>query len=502
MLALGSMGIQEWIAGLLKFRAKDMAKTIRSMLQEPDSEQMVDPTANLWTRIGQAIWRVWLRPFGESIRRFFAGTPVTPSLVTEFYNHPFIRAMAKPGKRPSYIPSNTFALTLFDLAMNAGTEASPIRSALEKMREQTADLQKLVGGASNLPTDLKRLFQLAEAAENAEVAARDATPANQAAAMRARDLGLTRVKAELAKFESTYTQLKPILEELLKTDKAKEGLAALDAKYQSTVKRTLGGFLDAAQEATKKAEDVIATARTNVEQWFDDTMARLSGRYKRRAQVINIVLGIGLAVLLNVDAVVVAQTLWREPTLRQAVVAQAEKFQLPADEGAADEVAEGEPAEGAATEGETSKEDATPSKILEKTRKELEELKLPIGWIPADLEAVQPPKECRLFKPKTPNEQADTSKQQPETSGEQQEKPDEQHVRGIGKACWVPIDQPKGMPYAGHYVWLKVVGWLLSGFASAQGAPFWFDVLKKLTNVRLAGANPAEQKPAKSKSTS
>jgi hypothetical protein len=35
-----------------------------------------------------------------------------------------------------------------------------------------------------------------------------------------------------------------------------------------------------------------------------------------------------------------------------------------------------------------------------------------------------------------------------------------------------------------------VVGWLITGFAVSQGAPFWFDVLNKLVNMRATGDPP------------
>jgi len=39
--------------------------------------------------------------------------------------------------------------------------------------------------------------------------------------------------------------------------------------------------------------------------------------------------------------------------------------------------------------------------------------------------------------------------------------------------------------------WLfKVVGLLLTAFAVSQGAPFWFDTLNKLVNVRSTGDPP------------
>jgi hypothetical protein len=55
--------------------------------------------------------------------------------------------------------------------------------------------------------------------------------------------------------------------------------------------------------------------------------------------------------------------------------------------------------------------------------------------------------------------------------------------------------------------WLsKIIGILLSGLAATQGAPFWFDVLQRLVNLRSAGRVPSaspkvettEEKPPKS----
>jgi hypothetical protein len=58
--------------------------------------------------------------------------------------------------------------------------------------------------------------------------------------------------------------------------------------------------------------------------------------------------------------------------------------------------------------------------------------------------------------------------------------------------CYRPDDASEdtnGWGWAG----LKLLGIVLSGLATVQGAPFWFDVLKRLVNVRGSGANPAEK---------
>jgi hypothetical protein len=41
--------------------------------------------------------------------------------------------------------------------------------------------------------------------------------------------------------------------------------------------------------------------------------------------------------------------------------------------------------------------------------------------------------------------------------------------------------------------WLeRVIGWLLTLLAISLGAPFWFDILNKIVNIRFAGKSPVE----------
>jgi len=55
--------------------------------------------------------------------------------------------------------------------------------------------------------------------------------------------------------------------------------------------------------------------------WFDSTMERLSGMYKRRQLLVSFLLSLLLAILLNIDSVHLFQTLWRHPALAAAISA-------------------------------------------------------------------------------------------------------------------------------------------------------------------------------------
>src|SRR5580693_5184781 len=87
-----------------------------------------------------------------------------------------------------------------------------------------------------------------------------------------------------------------------------------DAKLRTT----LLNMIDSA------AGDVDA-ARLKVEHWFDDTMARVTGWYKRMAQKIIFAAGLVLCVAVNADTLMIVKELWSDQALRSAVVEQAGK---------------------------------------------------------------------------------------------------------------------------------------------------------------------------------
>ncbi|HEY6431964.1 MAG TPA: hypothetical protein VIZ17_08270, partial [Acetobacteraceae bacterium] len=70
--------------------------------------------------------------------------------------------------------------------------------------------------------------------------------------------------------------------------------------------------------------------RASLETWFDDSMDRLSGIYARMSQYVMLILGIILALGLNVDSARLARTLWLNDDLRASIVANAATASNPA----------------------------------------------------------------------------------------------------------------------------------------------------------------------------
>jgi hypothetical protein len=91
------------------------------------------------------------------------------------------------------------------------------------------------------------------------------------------------------------------------------------------VREALTTLLREAKERATKKQDELAEFRKMAETWYDDTMARVSGWYRRRVQLVLWCIALVLAVLLNVDTVNLARVFWTDEAVRAAVVAQAEQ---------------------------------------------------------------------------------------------------------------------------------------------------------------------------------
>ena len=74
----------------------------------------------------------------------------------------------------------------------------------------------------------------------------------------------------------------------------------------------------------KRTEANAIELKTNAATWFDTSMTRASYLYKEKAKTAAFIIGFGLALAFNIDTLHITQQLWREPTLRQSLVAQAQ----------------------------------------------------------------------------------------------------------------------------------------------------------------------------------
>lgn len=240
-------------------------------------------------------------------------------------------------------------------------------------------------------------------------------------------------------------------------DQLRDGLAVM-AVTNPQLKQALDSLFLGVDQYGTKGEQALAQGRQNIEKWFDNGMDRLGGWFKRSAQNVSIILGISIAIFVNADTVMIAQTLMKDPVLRNALVAQAESF----SKKSPDQITTPELGE------------------LKNIQTELTNMNMPIGWVGAPLSLSDTP-----FVPQ------DGSTPQVCTMWPVNES--SFYGLPMGNKCYPLINTPAPNDLTG--IILKVFGLLASGLAAAQGAPFWFDILKKAVNM---GGGNAQAQPAKS----
>lgn len=168
----------------------------------------------------------------------------------------------------------------------------------------------------------------------------------------------------------------------------------------------------------QNANGDLQVAQKNIENWFDDAMERASGGYKRKTQIVTVIVAAVLTIATNADTLRIGELLWKNPTLRSSLVEQAKARTETAKEASEVE-----------TRAEYPENDPLNPVIKPVTRDELSALKPLLGW--QDVEVSD------------------------------------------GKA------------------WLsRMLGWFLSITAISMGAPFWFDLLKRVMSIRNAGQKP------------
>lgn len=171
---------------------------------------------------------------------------------------------------------------------------------------------------------------------------------------------------------------------------------------------------------TDAAGGDISQARKNIEDWFDSSMDRVSGWYKRRLQWITFLVAVFITIGVNADTIAMGSSLAYDKAQRDTLVAAAQEY------------AKSDPPSivpDTKSEIKACQEDAnSPECRVARNLDEIQKFSLPIGWDDVDDPVIFP----KTFE------------------------------------GWLS----------------KGFGWLVTAFALSLGAPFWFDMLNKIMVVR------------------
>lgn len=177
------------------------------------------------------------------------------------------------------------------------------------------------------------------------------------------------------------------------------------------------------------AQGDVNKFRAALEEWFDVTMERTTGWYKKHTQGVLLILGFLIAMVFNVDTIKLARVLSKDPQLREQVIRQADNYIK------------------------------THNNQLNTKEKKAADSTLQGLWTQAD----------SLLK----NDIADVNK-----------------ALAIGWEC-TSMKKHQNKCFHSEKVCIRshlsiysVIGWFITAFALSLGAPFWFDLLNKLMKLR------------------
>ena len=205
----------------------------------------------------------------------------------------------------------------------------------------------------------------------------------------------------------------------------------------------------------EEAQGDVEKLKTNVESWFEDSMDRVSGWYKRKTVWMNFGAGTVIAICLNVDTILLLRYLSTHSARSDALVAEAEGSVK--NPGGTESNSPNSPSGGVTgTDIKAGVATAQPSQHLtlsvesDLLDEKLSKLTLPMGWNSPGVPEDEP-----VFRAS----------------------PDWQSLFKLKQSEWVKLLNTVSFHFA---------GWLLTAIAVSLGAPFWFDLLNKFMNIRAA----------------
>ncbi|HEX2203379.1 MAG TPA: hypothetical protein VHG91_08775, partial [Longimicrobium sp.] len=271
LLSLLCTAINEYIATMLDKRGKELVRGIDQLLGEHDEALKAafyrhPLISSLYPDRDRVLdWEEKLKAWGGRWR------PLRP-----FYR--LARFIAdrevRNRRRPSYIPARNFALALLDVTDYTRSEG---------LRQPRGPAQPAQPGPPNPPAPAAGPVPTPDGLKQAFEALRNTSGA---------DVSELLLSPEVGALLSSYA-------------------------VPADVRQKLVGAVSGVENELQKLHD-------SVEVWFNNTMDRVSGTYKRYTQIALVVIGFVVAFLANADTIQIWRTLAVNDEVRQAMVLRAE----------------------------------------------------------------------------------------------------------------------------------------------------------------------------------
>ncbi|MEO6862391.1 MAG: hypothetical protein ABI180_12815 [Microcoleus sp.] len=381
-LSLLASEIQELIATVLQWRAEHLKKSIE-MLISGGSEGAKDSVQ--FQRVGQLANSIYANPIIKDLNQGAKGVlPEAFRSITHSLGHFFLLVTAtknifgNKSSGPSYIPAENFSASLLDTLKISSLMLAISKIRLERFKNlQLAQIQ-VIGEGLNLPESTKPIIEqefgwlTAEFNRVVEDYKNDLGSLNNSLDRMSEKLGFYINDSQVylpetelggrefqrqmafvkASFDSEFeraalrAQLQPSLSNLLNTvskvRKSQDTVAEImEEKEESPIYKQIQETLDSMPESLKRSlyilaqraetgggdtQDQLQRFQKEIEIWFDQSMERASGVYKRNARGVAILLGTTIALAANADTINIVNRLSKDSMLRSTVNLYAEQL--------------------------------------------------------------------------------------------------------------------------------------------------------------------------------
>lgn len=208
-------------------------------------------------------------------------------------------------------------------------------------------------------------------------------------------------------------------------------------------------YLRTALETVLRTSKTLEEAETKLMQWFEEGMGRATDTFRQNMAMISFMVGVFIAIFMNVDSINLARTLWEDPALRGLVARTAQRADVTALQSQYEQARASLQSDPAADAGEGTEAIQTAGAEALRTIDTLLQLRLPLGWRYNDLSALDPSDQTNAL-------------------------------------LFNDVNNLWNMLPGNNPAWLslllsKIVGLFLTVIAIMQGAPFWFNIIRRLT---------------------
>ncbi len=309
----------EIIATHWGLRARNLLYSIERMLEDSPKQSE--------TKV-----KALLNQLKESTIRLF-DTPEGPASCV-FYRLPVIKYLAKNTfhSKPSYITRQTFSKALFEIfriygGANAASDLEKIRNVLngslehqgvlKLMRDEIVKSTQGIGAQAKKPPDYSVIYD--KILEIKKAQERLPTDATQAKLYKKIQKLLDKSDKALRKKSDKNPEKK--------SNKSEKDVKK-DVVYQIDEMLNLFGHETRShmRSLLKDSNDDLLKFRLHLEQWFDDTQDRAAGWYKQQVQVLLLIIGLAFAAFFNANTVDIVHKLSIDKDARDKMVQLASDY--------------------------------------------------------------------------------------------------------------------------------------------------------------------------------